>query len=554
MDKSFFSIDKTKGFMVVILSLMIYYVPYIILGENSFITLHDNLDGYWANVVTQSRFKEWISTGFPVMDGTFEYRALPDWINYKIILLFIFNPFHAYIISDVLIRTIGGVFMYLLLADFILKDANKYAIAAAFSIIFVFIPFYTVFGLTTTGVPFIIYCILNIFSKQWIKTNYFLLSLIPFFSTLPLFGFYICFAIGILLFYFMIKKDIGRIKPLFVVEFLMSFGYIITNIGMVEEVLNPAEPSFRSSWHLESTWGDITKDTIAMALQGQYHYGVYFSLFALFSVIIDFKNIWSNRLSKYILYIIIGILVFTFCFAALKMYIPAVQSIQFDRFYLFLTPLWIVLFAIVTDELERKRKFLIFNSFLIIASFISVIFSNKEFVKNSLLTLGVDKNFITYKDFYAVDLFERIKQENKIEDFKTKVVSIGMFPSVAMYNGFHTIDTYQSLGSRRFNMDFRDIICEELNKSIELKNYYDCWGGRRYIYSSEVGKNYLVGKSTDISIKKLEINIDKLNKMKCQYVISSIPIENSDDLNLYLVNTYTSSDSFWNIRLYKIKL
>jgi hypothetical protein len=75
------------------------------------------------------------------------------------------------------------------------------------------------------------------------------------------------------------------------------------------------------------------------------------------------------------------------------------------------------------------------------------------------------KNNITYSQFYSTNLFKNI--ENFIsKDKKTyKVISIGMHPAIAIYNGFYTLDGYSTFYDLKYKYKFRKIIAPELEKN-----------------------------------------------------------------------------------------
>jgi hypothetical protein len=67
-----------------------------------------------------------------------------------------------------------------------------------------------------------------------------------------------------------------------------------------------------------------------------------------------------------------------------------------------------------------------------------------------------------------------------IQDYR--VVSIGLHPAVAQYNGLYTLDTYNNFYPLSYKHQFLNIIAPELNKNKSLKSYFDLWGGRCYIF------------------------------------------------------------------------
>ena len=128
--------------------------------------------------------------------------------------------------------------------------------------------------------------------------------------------------------------------------------------------------------------------------------------------------------------------------------------------------------------INKHLKFGKFFAFLIL--FIQIIFLFSK--SNAIYGYFNKTNFISYKQFYSVELFEQIKKEiNKpLESFR--VASIGIEPMVAQYNGFYTLDGYYPDYSKSYKQKFRKIMAKELEKAPFLKNYFDNWGGRCYLF------------------------------------------------------------------------
>ena len=161
-----------------------------------------------------------------------------------------------------------------------------------------------------------------------------------------------------------------------------------------------------------------------------------------------------------------------------------------------------------------------------------------------------DKTYPTYKQFYDTALFNKIKKDVPVS---SKTCSIGFYPSVLSYNGFYTLDGYYVSYPLEYKHRFRKVIAKELEKSPEIKDYFDNWGNRCYLFSSELGLNFLYGKNTDIrEVKNLEIDTVALKNLGCEYVLSAVQIQNFKNLNLKYINSYTNENSYWKIYVYKL--
>ena len=103
----------------------------------------------------------------------------------------------------------------------------------------------------------------------------------------------------------------------------------------------------------------------------------------------------------------------------------------------------------------------------------------------------------------------------------------------------------------QYKHKFREVIALELEKSETLRKYFDNWGNRCYIFSADLGRKYLYGKKENKQIT-LDIDVDKLKNLGCEYVFSAVDISNYEQLGIDYVDTYSNDDSYWEIHVYKI--
>jgi hypothetical protein len=131
------------------------------------------------------------------------------------------------------------------------------------------------------------------------------------------------------------------------------------------------------------------------------------------------------------------------------------------------------------------------------------------------------------------------------------VASIGLHPAIAQYNGFYTVDTYTNFYPLSYKYQFRAIIAKELDKSPVLKDYYDHWGNRVYVFVAELGKHYEFRKNSKKKIYHLDINTKAFEELGGQYIFSSVPIVNAQANHLKFLKDFTDSQSVWKIYLYQ---
>ncbi|GAA3312748.1 hypothetical protein GCM10020331_001250 [Ectobacillus funiculus] len=118
----------------------------------------------------------------------------------------------------------------------------------------------------------------------------------------------------------------------------------------------------------------------------------------------------------------------------------------------------------------------------------------------------------SFRQFYSEHLFQEIKNYIGKPQQSYRVASIGLHPAIAQYNGFYTVDTYTNFYPLSYKYQFRAIIAKELDKSPVLKDYYDHWGNRVYVFVAELGKHYEFRKNSKKKRFIIWISIQKHSK------------------------------------------
>lgn len=162
-----------------------------------------------------------------------------------------------------------------------------------------------------------------------------------------------------------------------------------------------------------------------------------------------------------------------------------------------------------------------------------------------------DKNDLNYASFFATDLFKEIKDFIAKDQSTYRVVSVGMSPSIAQYNGFYTLDSYENSYSLEYKKEFRKIIGNEIQKNPVIERYYDTWGCRCYVLPVELNRTYFFDKNSKKVIKNLDLNIDQFKKMNGEYIISAVEILNPQKKQLKLEKVFENKTSFWKVFLYR---
>ncbi len=276
---------------------------------------------------------------------------------------------------------------------------------------------------------------------------------------------------------------------------------------------------------------------------------------------------------------LISLLIFSFFFAVLyglwhyEPFVRIIDSakgtipyIDLSRFYFLYPFIWYSLLGLSLDYIWNiphcfdKRKLrkaltpIIHVVCIILCIFIFISVYKASFFKENFkrIKTGVTPYDNSFNSFFSTELFNEIRDYIGEPQSKYKVASIALYPSVPLFNGFYCIDGYSNNYDVEYKHSFRDIISVELEKNEKICNYFDSWGNRCYLFSSETGRKYYYTKNDEIILEDLDLNRDALKKHKCMYIISGIEIKNPEKTGLRFVKDFENNKSPYKIRLYKV--
>jgi hypothetical protein len=532
------------------LLILLYYIPYLFLKENSYIVIHDNLDSEFVYKVLASKFP-FTSKYDMIMNGLPSF-CLPSKITLTQIYYYFLTPFYAYLINDIVVKTIAFVGMFLLINNYIF---NKKYVNLNFLISFSFclIPFYSIFGLSSSGIPLLLFCFLGLLNNNRPLIIYYVyIFIFSFYSSFALVGFFI---LAILLFYIFYKNK-SLSKNILISFFLITIGYFISEYELFYSFFS-GFASHRTEWKVNDiTLMDNIRYINSIFFTTQYHTGKFYTSIVLFSVFLSFlykykknKKLYFSNLEKYT--IIMMFFIFSLCFIypyiqlTLGNRFKILISFDFTRFYFFTPCLWFILFA-YSIKFIFYSKFINTTYILIILNFFLIIFSNSLYAHNiyTLFTNKTIKNDLRiFNNYYDVKLFKQVSDYIGKPQSTYRIANLGFSPSISQYNGFYTIDSYQNVYPLYYKKLFRNIISNELNNNKEWKDYFDNWGSRVYLYTLPL--------PIETDHLTLDINPEAMKNLNCNFIISNIIIDNYKTLNLKYLRNF--QDSTYTLYLYEIK-
>jgi len=554
-----FKCNKKIYILIALIILIIYLLPYIILWENSHIQVYDNLDfnvGYKEVLADSGLIFGSMDSVIPNFLNGIPRNVLSSELDIKLLFNFLFPPYAAYVLNLIIIHTVAFFGMYLLLNTHFTKGKELILITIGVSLCFSLLPFWPPGGLSVAGLPLTLYAFLNIRSGSFKFWDFLILFFIPFYSNFSVSYIFLLFLIFLLWIIDYIRTKKSNYKFLLSIIFMTAIFLIVEYRLIYEMFFNQEYISHRTEWVL--THYSI-RESLNVAIRnyifGHYHAHSLQQYFVGISVLISIVVMAvKKKIDKTLIFLLSISLIISLWYGFFRwegmLYIKDKISLfnyfNLSRFHWLHPLLWYITFAlalVIIIRYLRFGKYIVI--FLLILQIVFLFYNNSEFVERR-------SDAPTYKQFYSVSMFEEIKETIDKDQKDYRVASIGLHPSVAIYNGFYTIDGFYSNYPLEHKHNFRKIIEKELEKNEVIKDYFDDQADRCYIMVSEIGRNFMIDKYSSIEIENLELNNSALKNFNCQYIFSSVKINNSGESGLKLIKVFEDDDSIWRIYLYEV--
>ena len=555
-----FQKHKEKAFIVTSLIIIALFVsPLFILGENAHIRVHDNLDSNlaWYKVLKESGeiFGSLEAVIPQVMNGNLLRNAFGTEWSGIVWLHALFPTMLAYAISQTITRVFAFIGMYWLLRDHLLRSDDWTLISVGAALTFALTPFWPSGMLSTLGMPLALWAFLHIRNGRISWREYAVFTLLPLYSSIVLGMFFFLFAMGVLWIIDVIKRK-KHVIGFLIALIYMSLVYMIVEYRLVYSFIFDDDPNSRDEYfHTTLSLARVIRLTFKNYVFGHTHVMTVHALVILpvlfIALLIIWKKGWWKQEKLFIyLFILNFLLSLWYAFWFFKGWEPLTEkfhfmnTFNFARFH-FLRPL--VIYASFALALKVMWQF--GNSWkpvvslCIIAQLIVLVPFNEEIAYHQKPSV---------KEFYDVELFSEIKDYIGLPQDEYRVVSIGLHPAIAQYNGFYTLDSYNNFYPLTYKYQFRKIIEKELAKNKEIRTYFDEWGGRCYLFTDELGKHYMFKKSSKKKLKTIQLQTDVFKEMGGRYIFSAVPIINEDENKLRLEKEFTTKKSVWKIYLYRV--
>lgn len=481
----------------------------------------------------------------------------PSGLSLNILFIKLIGPFWGYVLSKFLVCLVAFAGVYMLIRTYVFKEIDSIN-STLIASIFTLIPFFTAFGITVSGLPLLVYIFLNILNKRSSYWEYVFILLFPFYSSI-IWG--APFINLVLIITFFLKKYETKPKIKFIAFItLMNIVYLLVNYNLIYNFSGISDiPLHREEYNPFLEWngsfGASIVELVYIFFMGHYHVGMLFTIPIFVLSLLAFKN---QRIRLLILAAVIIAFVNGFYLhlvPVLERIHPFLVSFVIKRVNVLLPFIWILILVISISELTLSWQKSV-TRFILINMLIIGLFVNDEITNNYKIFFNINTK-PGYKQFLSSNLFNGIKEKlNSIEGEDSYYIgSLGISPSIAQFNGFNCIDGISSVYPLAHKHNILRIQENELKKDTMLFNYFNAWGNRCYLFSSELGYEhnaFMISKNEDITINNWSINSNTLNDMDVRYILSTVRINNTEENRLNLIDTGIDKDSFWKVYIYSI--
>lgn len=590
--------------------IFLYLSPLFTYNGSFYVPIFDNLDSnvIWYKILSQSGMIFAKNNAIiPNMMSGLPRLSYPGEFNLILWLYYFFEAKTAFIINEVIIHLVAFISMFIFLRRYVVQNKKYYNNFPIYlgALYFALIPYWSGAGLSIAILPLVTYSLLNIKNNIAKKRDWLFIFLLPLYTSfIFIYLFYILMA-GIYLLTISIRNRHIHL-PLFLAITLMGIVFLLSEYRLVYAMFADSDfISHRTSFNVffTNSFVEVHRKALTFFINGhtshvrglqvfyilpvilismllllsKRRFSVKESMLLWLVILLSFiTQIWAQLLSNqytfiflilgtfYLLYktngnktflllillqIFLSILSASFHYSGLSILsdmFPILLKLNFTRVGFVQPLIWSILFVISLTIFMRKLHYSMIFFFIILVLQINISFQ-LSFYQSSPVP-----RYSSFQDYYATNLFTKVKDSipEKINDIK--VVSYGIEPAVSLFNNFHTIDGYSPNYALSYKYSFRKVIKKYLDKpkNKEARHIYDDWGGKVYILSTTVTPQFYQKGNL---VQNPQFSVKALCNLNTDYLISSNELNTTTKSNLVLKNTFIGENDSWDIYLYKIK-
>lgn len=598
------------AFVLGAIAVLAMAIPYAILGEDAIFVYHDQLDGEVIAYLLQARHLFGGGTLPEFLGGADKTALTPP--APAAVLLYRWLPGHvALAMMQVLSSFVGYLGMFLLLRE-MMKAATAdgvpaargsrvetlYALAAAFipcvvGVLYAYLPFLPVYGLSQYGLPMLLWCFLRLGKERgagrifyYVYGIFYALN-----SSLVLCGYAVlggmllailwnCFGAH--------RAESGRAsaRRQLLLWGLLLITYLVENATLLWQMFFGATTSHKAEVLLQGT--DFLKSLLTNLTEGGQHSEGLQASFLIGILLVwvlqvirrwcggirdnDMRGKWlTTALTMNLLLALFAALWDSSACVALRSHLGALGAFQANRVLWLMPCLWYLALGLSLQQvlawiqearrgarLHRTGSYVLAALLIAMTALTSVRVLLASNAKPNIQRLrNADYAALSFHDYYATDLMplveEIINERTGEERSAYRVASLGIDPAAALYYGFYCLDGYSNNYSLAYKHAFREIIAPELDKSDYIRESYDNWGNRVYLYSAESPGYYTIGKGGFVFLD-YDIDTEAFTALGGRYLLSAAYILNPEETGLALLvpEPIQTQDSYYQLYLYEV--
>ena len=542
-----------------LLLFLIQFLPYV-LRADAYIRIHDTLEGEWlwfSSLVDLEVAMDYnMSTTVETYFGGIPRYLFPSGLSFTVLFISLFGTVGGYVVSSFVVHLIAFTGSYLLFKNYIFSKKDERHWAVLIASLFSIIPFFITLGISVAGQPLLLYAFLNILNRRGNYWEYGFILLFPFYSTIHWAILFVNLLV-LVAFISSYSRQYAKIRFLLMLG-LMNMVYLAINYHLIHAmfisdlVLHRVEytPTIKDVPNLLKSVGE----TFYMFFVGSYHVGTFvtFPIFVLGCFCIN------NKVIRYLLFLAFGIALlngfYLYIVPLLEKIHPLLISFKITRIKILLPMIWMTVLGLSIRELIRSPRGAALSYFVLACLIVSTLFANDEIINNYRNLLGCQKK-PDARQFFAMDTMNDIAIHIGKDKSAYRVAHLGMNPTISQHSGFQTIDGLQAMYPLEHKHVMKRIMQAELDKDKRLLLYFNAWGNRCYLFSTELGKEnnaFMIDKTQDVAVNEWSVNTKLLKESGVEYLFSTVDIRNYKALSLQLEGSFENERDYWKINLYKL--
>lgn len=526
--------------------------PYLILGHDAHILVHDNLNQLNMLGIFDGRFAAPLLPGSSAPD--FTLQGAPDFFHlahFKLDKpLFALGYFGGFVLNELLYRLLALVGMTALLRRLTCGKTTLPILLA--SMAFAALPFWPQGNGSIAALPLFVLACHDLSRRHHHARSFGLIALYALYSNFFFIGLYL----PPLMLLYALWRGLRRQHfwsllsgcLIFCVLSALSDFPVFYNHLVAHVATNRSLQQFAGVNLWQSAKAAVMTLLTSHALAPSLHRFIILPVTMALSI-----WAWRAQAQRRIFATVWIALVIIAAGSALFFWMPIQQLWQqmglgfnFSRIYVFLPLLWYLLFALCAGWLyARPRPVWRVMAVSILAS-------------QLLFNLGTTTNRAisgqpSFRPFVAQQQFSELKQAMGSTHHTEVVGCIGFYPAVANYNGLRTIGSFSAYYPASYKTQFRNFIAAELAASEELKTYFDSRGSALYLFDDDIGYRYKTQDyPADFSIIS-RLNLAALARQQVRWIIASVPVENAQKIGLQLASRQPGNGYYRALYLYHIQ-